>query len=103
MLELCGLPLPNRKLDSHSLLPILRNPSGPSRHDVLHWQWQDRWAVRQGDWKLIDDKHLGDERVFLASLADEEPERKNYVAEKPDVVRRLRRLHDEWLVDVTPR
>ena len=95
--ELCGVDLPKANLDGHSLMPIIKSASTPSPYKVMHWQWQWFWAVREGDWKLIgrDGKasHLG-------NLSDPQPERKNYINDKPDIVKRLQALHDEWLKEV---
>ncbi len=106
VLELCGIPLPRQAFDGKSLLPVLRSPEAPSPHPVMHWQWQDRWAVLEGDWKLIDDhknKGIGEEQIFLGNLADAQPERKNYAHERPEIVQHLRQLHERWLAEVEPR
>jgi hypothetical protein len=71
------------------------------------------WAVREGDWKLIvngldttgrysahPERRYKLESPFLANLADEPPEWKNFADEQPDVVKRLTRLHDEWIREV---
>jgi arylsulfatase A-like enzyme len=114
ILELCGIPLPDRPIDGKSLWPLLRSAGAPSPHKVLYWQWKDMWAVREGDWKLIvngldttggysahPQRPHKLESPFLANLADEPPEWKNFADERPDVVKRLTRLHDEWAREVT--
>ena len=65
----------------------------------MHWQWDDRWAVRQGNWKLIGEGKKGQS---LGNLSDPQPEKKNYIKEKPEIVKRLQELHDEWLKEVEP-
>jgi len=115
VLDLCGLSQPNCKLDGHSLVPIIKSPKTPTHHKVMYWQWEESWAVREGDWKLIyNGKDTTDEwqghpeprreipKVFLGNLADAEPELKNYADEKPEVVQRLMKLHDEWAKEVEP-
>ena len=99
--DLCGVPRPEVKLDGRSVMPIIKSADSPSHHKVLHWQFEDRWAVRQGDWKLISD-HQGKAR-FLANLADEEPERKNHLKEHPAIVGRLLESHRAWIEEVTPK
>jgi arylsulfatase A len=99
VLELCEIPLPDVKLDGKSLLSIINSAEAASHHKIMHWQWQNRWAVREGNWKLIRERG----KTSLHNLADEQPERKNYVGEKPDLVDRLNRLHEEWVKDVSPR
>ena len=99
ILELCDVPLPEAKLDGASLLPIIESPDAPSHHEQMHWQWGNRWAVRQGDWKLLGKNEKAE---FLGSLADAEPERKNYLSEEIELAERLRKSHLEWAVEVTP-
>ncbi len=98
VLDLCDVPLPKAKLDGASLLPIIEQDA-PSHHKILHWQWQSRWAVRQGDWKLIQ----AGGKPTLHNLAEPQPERKDHAAEQPEIVQRLRGLHEVWVRDVTPR
>jgi len=100
IMELCRVPLPDVKLDGRSLLPIIRSADAPTHHQVMHWQWQNRWAVRQGDWKLLG---TGDKAQFLGNLADEQPEMINHAAEQPELVERLKKLHEAWVEEVTPR
>jgi arylsulfatase A-like enzyme len=99
ILDLCDIPVPGDWLDGKSLLPVIRSESSKSPHSVLHWQWGNNWAVREGNWKLIG---KGDEAGSLGNLSDPDPEKKNYLEEKPEVAKRLQVLHDDWLKDVTP-
>ena len=66
----------------------------------MHWQWAKGWAVRQGDWKLIGS---GDEGKSLGNLADPQPEKKNYIDEKPELTTKLLALHNEWAKEVQPQ
>ena len=95
LLELCGVKLPDVTLDGASLLPIILD-NRPSHHEVMHWQWQNRWAVRKEDWKLIQQG----KNVFLGNLSDAEPERKNYAEEEPGLVKELRALHEAWAREI---
>ena len=98
ILELCKVPLPDAKLDGKSLVPIIRSPKAKSHHKVMHWQWQNKWAVREGDWKLIS---VGN-KLFLGNLADEEPEVTNHAEAQPEIVQKLTTIHEEWAKEVTP-
>ena len=108
-LELCGVEIPSGlELDGRSVLPLVRDESAPSRYAGMHWQWQKAWMVREGEWKLIvNGRQRIDgnraEAVYLANLADEQPERKNHAKQHPDIVERLTRLHDQWAQAVTPK
>jgi arylsulfatase A-like enzyme len=69
-----------------------------------------QWAVRQGDWKLIAnvqaalDPNLtaADKQFFLSNLATDISEKTNHAAEHPEIVERLRKLHDEWFAKAKP-
>jgi arylsulfatase A-like enzyme len=99
ILELCGVEKPKVKLDGHSVLPLIRDASTPSLHRQLHWAWSKGWAMREGDWKLIGN---GAKPNFLGNLTDEEPEKKNYLKEMPDLVAKLHQLHKEWAKSTAP-
>ena len=103
LLEWCGVEAPQAKLDGRSLQAIIDSPKTPSAHPVVHFQWQNQWAVSEGDWKLIglkDRKTPGKVRYSLRNLADAEPEVKDYAKEKPELVSRLAELHAEWEADL---
>ncbi|MBN1418321.1 MAG: sulfatase, partial [Planctomycetes bacterium] len=81
-------------------------------HEVLHWESGNQWAVREGAWKLVvngraaskaDPISPEDAKLFLANLDEDPTERKNFAASHPDVVRRLRALHEAWAADVAKR
>jgi arylsulfatase A len=99
VLDLCKIPLPKVKLDGRTLLPIINSAHTPTHHKIMHWQWQNKWAVRKGPWKLIGQAN---QPQFLGNLEDAEPERINYLEEKPELVRALKDLHDQWAAAVQP-
>jgi len=100
ILDLCEIAKPDVKLDGSSLLPVIQSESAESPYTVLHWQWGKRWAVREGNWKLVGHKDKGQ---FLGHLSDSNPEVKNYLKTNPEVVERLKALHNEWAEDVQPK
>jgi len=93
IVNLCGIAPPDAELDGKNILPIIKSKSAPTQYKDIHWAWQCFWAAREGQWKLI---HLSDKNRFLANLNDPEPERKNYIKEKPEIEKRLQALHDAW-------
>ena len=102
ILELCGVEVPGN-LDGRSLVEVAESAEAPSSHPVLYFQWQNKWAVREGDWKLIRLKGNREEakEVFsLHNLADVEPEVADHYDAEPEVVERLKALHAEWEKDV---
>jgi len=98
VLELCDVELPAAELDGQSLLPMIKKAKSKSHHKVMHWQWQNKWAVRRGDWKLI---YNGTE-LFLGNLSDENPEEKNHAAGEEKTVQQLQALHEAWVKEVQP-
>jgi arylsulfatase A-like enzyme len=96
ILKLCGVKLPKVKLDGRSVIPLINSPDAPSPHKVLHWGWGGKWAVREGPWKLSG---KGNKPSHLGNLDDEAPEVKNYLKEKPELMKRLHDLHNQWAKD----
>lgn len=99
--ELCGVPLPQAKLNGRSLVKVIQDANAPSPHDVLQWRLGNQWAVRQGPWKLLHDPHdptdphkieLTDQHWFLVNLDTDLGERTNVAPSHMDVVERLRKL-----------
>ena len=84
------------QLDGHSVLPLVRSNAAPSQHTSLYFQWQNNWAVRRGDWKLI--RRGG--KFSLRNLSDEDPEVTNYADDNPEIVARLRKLYEAWAKEV---
>jgi hypothetical protein len=102
-LELCIVEKPDRKLDGHSALPVIEDVKAESAHKVLHYMWQEGWCVREGDSKLIGSnkpRKNGTLPLSLHNLAEESPEVRDRAAEKPDLVKRLKQLHDNLEQDV---
>ena len=114
ILELCGIEPPAYEIDGASLRAVLDSVDAPSPHETFHWMWQDQWAVRQGEWKLIGNgrdttglmsrhaprREMG--KLYLANLEEEQPEAVNHAERRPEVVARLKAIHEAWLEEVTP-
>ena len=93
IVELCGIDPPSSKVDGQSIVPIINLQSAPTHNKVMHWAWQAFWAVREGEWKLIST--VGNNRQ-LVNLNDPEPEKKNYIKERPEIADGFQALHDAW-------
>jgi arylsulfatase A-like enzyme len=106
--EICGAPLPQRKLDGRSILGVLKSSEARSPHQVFHWQLEKQWAVRKGDWKLVvngRDTVLTNQlpeadKIFLSNLAESPSETNNLAPTYPENVKELRRLHREWAEEI---
>ncbi len=110
ILDLCGIGFPGKSvpivIDGRSLVDVARSAEASSPHPVLYFQWQNKWAVREGDWKLIrlkGNRETAKETFSLHNLADLEPEATDYIDAKPAIVARLKSLHGEWERDVFDR
>jgi arylsulfatase A len=103
VLDLCGVKQSSNspKLDGHSVLPLIRSAKVKSKYKILHFAWGKKWAVREGDWKLIGSN--GNANVSLRNLVDAKPEAKDYAKAKPEIVQRLRTLHSDWVKEISPK
>jgi arylsulfatase A len=109
---LCGVEIPDRKLDGRSLVEVIKSDDAVSPQQTFHWQSgggrNPQWAVRDGDWKLIANPNdtsrraplTKDDQRFLVNLSADVTEMTNLASEHPDVVKRLEKLHQEWLVEL---
>ena len=104
LIDLIGLPTPDATLDGRSMMSILNNPTAPTRHPILYFDWQDRWAVREGDWKLISllNRQTKVRSYTLHNLAEENPEVKDHAEDQPALVAHLKKLHSNWEKQVKP-
>ena len=95
-LACAGLPMPtDRKYDGVNLVPYLAGEKQGPPHERLFWRvgGNQRWGLREGDWKLVRLKDKPDE---LYNLADDIGEKNNLADTKPDVARRLASALDAW-------
>lgn len=68
--------------DGISLFPLLTGDAGAQRsHDCLYFEYQNQWAVRQGNWKYFRD---ADGREALYDLSRDRHEDHDLKAEQPD-------------------
>ena len=105
--EVVGFRLPDDAgEDSFSLLPILEGRSDRiARPYTIHHALRGLFAIREGDWKLIDGQGSGgftrvpvkkdDPKGQLYNLADDPTEKKNLYDSRPEVVGRLAKLLEQ--------
>jgi arylsulfatase A-like enzyme len=96
-LEAVGADLSGyRRLDGVSLFAELQKslPEGVVR-GPLFWQFQDEYAVREGDWKLVDTKERpGGPKLY--NLAQDLAEEVDLSEQETAVFDRLVKLHHSW-------
>lgn len=87
--EMLGVRLPqDAGEDSVSLWPVLQDPEiERDRTPVIHHSMAGRFAIRQGDWKLIM-PHRNEPRE-LYNLAEDPGERQNLFGRYPEIEKRL--------------
>jgi arylsulfatase A-like enzyme len=95
------------KLDGVNLLPYLEGKAGGQPHPTLYWRFGPQWAIRQGDWKLVqgyDYAAANQGPVYqtqvtppqLFHLADDLGETKDLAAQHPDRVKALQAAWQAW-------
>jgi len=94
-------PLAGTTLDGVNLLPFLTGKVKGVPHERLFWRYADRslFAIREGDWKLVQCKTPAPQ---LFNLANDLGETTDIAAKHPDVVRRLQAAWDEWNATLRP-
>lgn len=109
--ELCNIPLPDRKLDGKSMVPILTGESDKGTHQTFFWQSlgtkeNPQWAVRYGNWKLLhrpyeaEEEELSKDGYFLVNLEKDPSETINLADSHPEILNRLHRKYKIWIEDV---
>ena len=84
---------PAWQLEGEDLRPLF-NGAGALGPRQFYWNHANRlWAVRDGDWKLIDH---GNGEFELFNIAEDPYEENEAAAEFPGEVERLRGILDEW-------
>lgn len=88
---------PSRPLDGIDLIPILRGKRSPIGRTFF---WRSPWAgnqdkaTRYGRWKYISQSSLFPGLLF--DLQADPGERHDLAAERPDLLKRLKRMHQDW-------
>lgn len=99
-LALAGLELrPEWKLDGVNLMPYLTGKNLSPPHDVLFWSFYKQWAIRRGNWKLVeawDSKENPLVGPMLFNLTEDVGETKDLSAQHPEIVQELKALHQDW-------
>jgi arylsulfatase A-like enzyme len=82
-----------KKLDGVNLLPYLDGQTKTVPHKVLHWRFGAQWAIRKGDYKLMQAAEGG---VQLFDLTKDVAEQHDLAADKADLAAELKKDHDAW-------
>ena len=104
IVELCGLNTDGLEIDGKSLVPLIKGGVLESPHDVLHFDFEKQWAVRYGDWKLINnaidvlpnDKNKVIDGLYLTNLKEDPTESANLKDKYPEKVKELMKLRKQY-------
>ena len=88
-------------LDGVNLIPHLTGKEKSAPHDALFWRMGERWAVRAGDWKLLNS---GNTAPQLFHLVSDPSEQTNLAQNEPAKVKELQARYDAWnQLNIAPR
>lgn len=94
-LEIAGIDYKqDQALDGASLLPVFTDSLEEPIHDKLCWRSGYNRAIRSGKWKLITDDLSGNNALY--DLSTDKEERVNLFDDKPEVVEKLTKQHQDW-------
>lgn len=95
ILEVIGKELPKDRLfDGKSIVPVINGTLNEPLHDQLVWDGdEDKWAIRQGDFKLVKNKQ-GD--IELYNLKDDISESNNIISSNASIAEKLQADYDKW-------
>lgn len=86
--ELLDVQLPNDAgEDSQSLLPLLLGQEPPTREPTIHHAANGRFAIRDGNWKLVMPHQASAYELY--NLSDDVAETNNVAAKNPRIVQEL--------------
>jgi arylsulfatase A-like enzyme len=85
---------PAWKLDGVDLMPYLTGATAGRPHETLYWRIDGRWAVRQGDMKLVVGEP--DHKPELFDLVTDRNESRDLAAAQPAKVAELTALWQQW-------
>ena len=104
--DILDIDVEDLDLDGHSLMPLVNDEDAGSAYDNYLWELDERWAVREGPWKLLirprdttnvhNPEELPEEdQQFLVNLDDDPFERNNVAKQHPEIVERLLKIREE--------
>ena len=102
-----GAVKPDERIDGVNLLPFLEGKMSGPPHAALYWRFGTQWAVRQGDWKLVQGFDYAVPNTVpvyetkvtppqLYNVAEDRGETKDLSAAHPDKVKALRGAWEAW-------
>ncbi|MCM3439428.1 sulfatase-like hydrolase/transferase [Metabacillus halosaccharovorans] len=100
-LEMAGIDLPeNYSIDGMSILDMVLNES-PTPHESICWEYNDQFAIRKNDWKLVingklDFTRMQPDEKHLSNLRIDPSERHNLIDQYPEIASELKKELYNW-------
>jgi len=98
LLEMAGGEYPQQRegesilpVEGRSIVPILRGGRGDADRELC-WEWAGNRAIRQGDWKLVWDRAVGQWELY--DLAKDRTEMNDLASDQPE---RVKSMSAAWL------
>ncbi len=90
-----GIELPTDRIyDGRNILPVLQKKQKSPLHESLFWDGNDGiWAVRQGDWKLIQNR---EKELELYNLKNDLSEKTDLSSQNQPMVEKLKNEFIKW-------
>ncbi|GAA4890165.1 sulfatase-like hydrolase/transferase [Ferrimonas pelagia] len=85
---------PTWELDGKDILPVLSGDSDVSPHERLFWRFNQHWALREGDWKLMKSGRPSDP-MMLFNIAEDIGEENDLVRQFPERAQEMRKTWNE--------
>ena len=81
------------KLDGVNLIPFVTGKNNRPPHDRLYWRFGPQFAMREGDWKLVQQRR-GDPQLY--NLAKDIGESDDLAAKEPGKLKELKTAYEDW-------
>lgn len=95
VLAAVGAPSPKGvQLDGVDLRPFVTGKNTAAPHDALYWRYDEQWAIRSGNYKLV---HADTTRPpMLFDLSKDQGESTDLAARQPEIAQKLQAKYDQW-------
>lgn len=95
IMDAIGKELPgDRVFDGRSMMPIFQGDLVEPLHDQLYWDGDEgRWAIREGDYKLVKSRRGN---IELYNLKDDIGESNNIKGSNPSIAQQLEDKYNNW-------
>lgn len=88
----------DRIYDGRNMLPAIEGKLKKPLHEELFWDGaENRWAVRQGKWKLVFDKKA---KLELYDLEKDISESNDLSAQNPEKTNELKLKYETWRAEM---